>query len=442
VQLQHDLIEAIDAGESTPRPRRQYRNKRGYQLAILEQMDLPRDLRAYGRPVKPAELKAMFHAIDNRARESGYYMLPIEDERDGEGKVVKRGLASESQLSPSQCKRCLKAAQDRGWIEKKIVPGKRGSDRCWWRIVFQELARTTTLPLWKDNPGPQGDDRGEIGATHEHPGITAERPPVTTGHPDHVPNWERPRAQLGTTTCPAGNDHVPGWERPRAHAGTQEAPINRKENATSSLTATESAKRGAPHSNSANGWAVVVEELRQKISIAPELAEQYAARGQTPDELRRDAEEAIATAELPQNARLWSKGPLAAAAFRLRTGRWPADGVLTLAEHQAAAERKQAAAARREAQEADEETRRACESRRLQELETTYGAYVDSLEKSEVRSLRKYLSPFAREYLARHPAPPWPPSLRLLLIEGLERELAEGRPTCISTPAEPTACDG
>src|SRR5205085_3285378 len=139
---QRDLADALNHDESRRPPQRRFRAKRSWQLAILEQMVLPKGLRAYNRPVAPAELKALFHAIDNRAREDGFYMLPIQDALNEDGSVKLRGLASEAQMSVSQCKRCLKAALDRGWLERKPMPGKRGSDRIWWRIVFDELRST------------------------------------------------------------------------------------------------------------------------------------------------------------------------------------------------------------------------------------------------------------------------------------------------------------
>lgn len=247
--LSPQQIEARDCDDPAPR-KSPFRTRRAWQLAILEQMTLRKDYRSRdNRPVKPVQLASVLRAIDNRAREAGWYMLPIEDATDkATGRVIQRGLATESHLSVRQCKRCLEVAQGMGWLEKHVQPMRSGADRCWWRIVFVELARTTTLPLWWETPGP-------------------ECPPAT----NHVPDSEGPSAQLIGTKCPTDWDQVPNWPVPRAHAGTQE---------TSKTT--KSAQK-APSDVSADGARCFSEMAIQSIQAKAQRIDKW-ARAKKPDD--------------------------------------------------------------------------------------------------------------------------------------------------------------
>jgi hypothetical protein len=384
-----EIDKLLDA-DAPPRPvARKFKSKRAWQLAILEQMNLPRDLRAYDRPAAPVQLKSLLHTIDNHARESSWCTLPIQDAKDKSGRVVQRGLASESQMSPSQCKRCLRAARDKGWLEEQKMPGRRGSDRCWFRIVFQELARTTTLPLWNGTAG-MGD-----------PGT------------DHVPNDGRPRAQSAPTRCPTTGDHVPNPHRPRAHAGTpQEPPTNRP------LCAHEPPPPPTPASDS---WAAAVAKLRTTFSIAQSLADSYRDLGRSPEDLLRDASEAIATAELPCNAKLWTKGPLPAAATFLRDGRWPIDNVLTLQQHAEREQERERTAAKARETTAAEERQRKHDAEQRAAYEAKYGPIVDALDRAAIDRLLPKLEEFTRRRVVKSGAPPWPETVRWSLIMALEK---------------------
>lgn len=120
------------------------KTKRAWQLQILTDMDLPKAERSRDdRPVKAVELAAVLKAIDNRAREDGWYFRS-------------RGeLKRESKLdSLRQLDRCIDVLKRKGWIESRHVTQPNGTRLCHLRIVFQDLCRLTTLSLWVDVPKP------------------------------------------------------------------------------------------------------------------------------------------------------------------------------------------------------------------------------------------------------------------------------------------------
>lgn len=385
---QPELTGETEHAEETRPQRSRFRTKRGWQLAILGQMNLPKKQRSSdNRPVKPAELKSLYHTIDNRAGETGWCMLGIEDEKDDLGNVVRRGLASEAQLSLRTCKRVLEVALALGHVERPDEPIRlrNGGERWNHRLVFQELARTTKLPLWSDSPGP-------------------ECPNTDNRVPDHQPASARSSA----SKCPNIDNRVPGSQLASAHAGTHKAP----------LPAFESPHQPPP---TADDWAAAVAEVGKNFSIAKELADRYRENGRTPADLVRNAEDAIATAELTANSRLWSKGPLSAAATFLRTNRWPADGVVTLQQHAESQRDQSQKAERRRAAAAASEQRQAREAEQNARHEAKYGPLVDALDDAAIDELLPRLNSFACDRIRRNRERPWSDSLRDLLILELAR---------------------
>jgi hypothetical protein len=179
---------AIETPE--PAPRRLPRTKRGWQLKILEEMDLPKKERSRdGRPVKAVQMAAVLRAIDNRAGQDGWYF------RD------RAELMKEAQLdSLRQLDRCLEVLRERGLVESHHRTRASGARLCHFRIVFQDLCRLTTLPLW-----PEGDNSGDKKGTKQ-------------GH-TQLPRWPRPVAQTG--------EPVAQMAEPVAHAGnTRTAPLS------------------------------------------------------------------------------------------------------------------------------------------------------------------------------------------------------------------------
>jgi hypothetical protein len=168
-------------------------------------------------------------------------------------------------------------------------------------------------------------------------------------------------------------------------------------------------------------WVVVVEELRGKFSIAQELADGYRVRGKTPTELRDDADQAVATAELPENLMLWTKSPLSAAALYLRNGRWPADGVVSLAQHEEAISRKTAAAARQKAAADAEAAARAAERARNDNLERKYGPTIETLDRAGIDDLLPFCDEFQRDYVRRARTCQRGTAAYLILLKAAER---------------------
>lgn len=152
--------------------------RRGWQLDILQRMSLPAGERTGdkdNRPVKPVEMAAVLRAIDDRAREHGWYTRELKE------------LAAESRLSLRQLKRTLKVLRRLGYVTAQAIQRGCGATLYHWRVVFQDIARANKLPLW-----PEGE-------------------PNAQSSDDRVPTRAR-------SECPIGHE-------PSAHAGTQEAPL-------------------------------------------------------------------------------------------------------------------------------------------------------------------------------------------------------------------------
>ncbi len=147
-------LAAATNAEPAPPPKKLPKSKRGWQLEILAEMDLPKGERSRdGRPVKPVQLGAVLKAIDNRAREHGWYFREREE------------LRKEAKLdSLRQLDRCIEVLKRKGWVESREETLRSGARLCHYRIVFQDLCRLTTLPLWDDacsgREGHLGDNSG------------------------------------------------------------------------------------------------------------------------------------------------------------------------------------------------------------------------------------------------------------------------------------------
>jgi hypothetical protein len=156
--------------------------RRAYQLRILGDMNLPKGERsADDRPVKARDMKCVLEAIDNQARESGWYSRPIAPP-DREHPERGQHLLRDSQLdSVRQVKRALEVLERLKLVRKRTEKLVSGARRCHWQIDFEQLCRWAGLPKWTECI---------------------------------------PSAQTEGTKCPTEQTQVPNSTPPSAHAGT------------------------------------------------------------------------------------------------------------------------------------------------------------------------------------------------------------------------------
>lgn len=202
--------------------------RRKWQRDILERMVLKKHYSADDRPVKPVEQAAVLNVIDRYAGESGWYFRQVP------------ALAEESHLSVRQTKRVLEVLKRLGYVDRQPFGHGRG-DHCRWRVIHQELARCSGLPLWDSVPTARDQ---------------------VPKRPDSVPTWP--------DQVPDLSDQVPIWA-PQELLNSNERPR------TSSSSSLVSASEGEEVEGVGSKWnSVAIAE--QPASAVPHSWDEAIAR--------------------------------------------------------------------------------------------------------------------------------------------------------------------
>lgn len=141
-----------------------------------------------------------------------------------------------------------------------------------------------------------------------------------------------------------------------------------------------------PKTKPADPWRKVEEDFRTHLGAVSRLVKQFKNEGKTPADLRSKLEEGLATVGMAENRDKF-KSPAGAVFAWIESGVWPVAEVLSLEQERERLARVAEMDRQREAADAKRAQRTASQAARLAELEQSYGATLDALERWEMAAL-------------------------------------------------------
>jgi hypothetical protein len=133
-------------------------------------------------------------------------------------------------------------------------------------------------------------------------------------------------------------------------------------------------------------WRKVEEDFRSHLGAIGRLVKRFKAEGLEPSDLRAKIEEGLATAGLAANVGKFTS-PSGAVFAWIENGVWPVADVLSIEHERERLARVAEMERQREAADAQRAQRTASQAARLAELEQSYGATLDALERWEMAAL-------------------------------------------------------